>query len=889
MTHIKKCHKKKKNKRKKRKRMTKLTLEDVFAYNIGEISTFFAKDELREEDTLLDIRYFLIRDAYDNKEFPAYQMDILSQLPLSMFRKEEDLYTILYKEHIKFKFLSLFLFSFEFLRELTHNFEEEDIHLLRSILGKMLYEDDMLQYEDLKYVISPCYKVNMLNADNEREAKYMFFSYDYYKDKENKGFMEKVIKRLSYNKYKEEEKDLNVYLFEKYEDEFTESMNDKKDKKIHSLITSIIISITEIKVDARKNMLHFLFEESKNTFNLALIAILHNFRDIMSDYPFNMPFFHRLESYVPYKISNNVKYLYQLYNIYKDLNIDIYIQSKDGVNEIVLDKTVALILEDARKDIRDTGRKLHNLSSYTKILDKSSVTLENVFADSLTPFIYKYLAPISNLEDFLIQFVLTIDFPTAHERYMYNRDLLIYTLFASYLLSEDEWIKLQTSYPFETNEELLHTTVIALLRLRGSLSQTPFTLKFAKISLMAQHFDLINNNYGATFGFMLSVFIRPLNAVVFPRYLEETEDVTRLSEEQVKEMYKRGINVHADNRDIKTIEGLKLLIEQQGPLTKKEVERYFSDFISYALEVLNENDVDILNHILGMNIVTGEIMERRQASDFEGFLEDKMLMIGNYTIEPKELIARFFHFSQTYEDIRDRENLKYGTLRGLMTSLQDDTTEEQRMNAEAYGIKMTKNHIVCNPGKVQRLVASTLSGRLRDKDEKVFDIDERVQREEVKKEVANLDEIHQYLTPFINMYMYEEETRVNDAASFFTKLYEYVYHLRNGDVAKFGKVVLNMSYVVYYSCMMAMKGNVLYIDPEFALTSEFSDMFDLKYYIDKFGEEEQRAWRETHPEEVRRLEQGRENRVDARRVEEVRRRQENRRRYKEMHGRSPDV
>jgi hypothetical protein len=857
-------------------------LEDILTSSRKELEREFNEGDIRSDDTLLDLRYFLIKDAYLSREFPPYQDELLSLLPsLSVFRKEEDLFNILYQERVEITFASLFSFSIEFMELFIKKNEFEDINFLRFLLGRKLFEKGMIAREDIKYFASPYYEINMLNSDSLSEAEKIFFAYDSIKDIGNKKDpLYKVVAKLNLKKYlsAEKEKDLNSYLFIKYEDKIF-------DKTLPLLDSDKINSILDTPGIYRKKILTFYMEDSKNPIqymfnNLGLMRSFSSVNEV--SFILNI-----LEQYVPYRIdtlnSKEIKFFYKLSKVLNIIDLfDLSIYARDDVNVISL-VDVGQMGRSKKLDIQRASKTIE----YAKLLKTSYI-----WGYTIMDFIYDHLSTIEGLNDFLMCFNSAMSLSALKNHDMQNRDLFILTLLTSFPLTSSQFSMLKNEYPFEDNE--LEERIDTLNR--DNIIYEPYTLRFAKVDLFAKYFN--KNKYTKTIKYIADVFISSINETIFPNYKTEERDL--------KAMYRAGVNIHSGDRDRKTAEGVLLLINSQGSINNTE--QLYQDFINYAVEILSEEEIKALNRILGINVLTGEKLEKR-TSDFEGLFENKKLLIGNnVSISPKELIARFFLFSLTYKECEtedeecirrvetERENLKYATVKGLISSLQDDTKEEQRINAEAYGIAVNKNHVVCNPGKIQRLVAATLSGRLKGLNDKIFDIEEveKVEKVEEKKEkkekkVQNLDEIHILLQPFIQYHMNSKETRVRTAEEFFEKLYEYVYNLKMGGIAKFGKVELDISQVVYYSVMMSMKGNILYIAPTLSLTSDFPDMFSLASYIEKYGEGEMKAWKEEHAEEIKRIEEAKETRGEMeQRAEEVRRRQARRRAFKEREGRSPE-
>lgn len=153
-----------------------------------------------------------------------------------------------------------------------------------------------------------------------------------------------------------------------------------------------------------------------------------------------------------------------------------------------------------------------------------------------------------------------------------------------------------------------------------------------------------------------------------------------------------GVNVHAGNRDQKTIQALNLLKELQGPVPQNLIDAAVNEFI------------DHLQHAVG---ISDEVRQRAQyaldgphnGDDFGSLLSDAYC--NSYQISGREVIARHWIFATTYRDPSDddilnsqeRENAKLGMLTALDQSYM-------------YGQR------ICGEGKTQRLVINVLQGRL---------------------------------------------------------------------------------------------------------------------------------------------------------------------------------
>ncbi len=152
--------------------------------------------------------------------------------------------------------------------------------------------------------------------------------------------------------------------------------------------------------------------------------------------------------------------------------------------------------------------------------------------------------------------------------------------------------------------------------------------------------------------------------------------------------YAQGMNVHAAGRDQKTQEAFKLLLSLWAP-SDSEVAQYSQAFMNYTTSQ-NATDAAVANRVLlGIG---------RKTHDFGGLLQAKGLLIQGEMILPRTLLAHLWHFvtisfAEVATDPKEVENAKKSIISALRDSIETD------------------NHVVCDPGKLQRL-ASILQGRL---------------------------------------------------------------------------------------------------------------------------------------------------------------------------------
>lgn len=290
-------------------------------------------------------------------------------------------------------------------------------------------------------------------------------------------------------------------------------------------------------------------------------------------------------------------------------------------------------------------------------------------------------------------------------------------------------------------------------------------------------------------------------------------------------LYKVGINVHNENRDFKTDLILtEFLRISQGV----DIDKYFKKFVKHSKK-LSQKKQDELDKILhGKN---------RSNTEFGGLLEGN-IKIGGDLITGKELISKFWWFALNYKPPcknppceeffqKEKENLKVSVFNSLLNSLQESGNGK---------------YVVCNPGKLQRLAISTLQGRIKDQNGNIMMIDTLEKKDEVQTTlISNYDDIKKYLRPFIQTYLYEEETRITNWKKLILKVFKYIKRLEEEGTAEFGRVNLDYSNVIYYLCMMAETQNGLEIIPDLSimslydidLTSDYSEYFleeDLKMF-----------------------------------------------------------
>ena len=321
--------------------------------------------------------------------------------------------------------------------------------------------------------------------------------------------------------------------------------------------------------------------------------------------------------------------------------------------------------------------------------------------------------------------------------------------------------------------------------------------------------------------------------------------------------YKVGIDVHDDKRDERTLNAIKALQQSWNP-EKEEIDATWADFWKHVKALKNDpRKPDILR---SLGVDSNGSIKKGQTTDFGGLLAGYKGMIHldmGLEINAKELIARFWHFANTYVPVEgdnaaaENENLRQSILTGIANGLKHDNT--------------IGGHVVCDPGKIQNLAVLTLQGRLKDKAGLVVDIENlglNVIEELAIKNVSNLREIAFYLQPFVDHLTAQGQEGPKTADAFFLRLFCYNESLASGNVARFKdqRVRLNASEVVYYVRMMSpvATGVPLELNPEASLFSTYCELFDypkkdqfrIDDYVRQFGKRDQELLDKANAEEA---------------------------------------
>lgn len=161
---------------------------------------------------------------------------------------------------------------------------------------------------------------------------------------------------------------------------------------------------------------------------------------------------------------------------------------------------------------------------------------------------------------------------------------------------------------------------------------------------------------------------------------------------------RRGINVHAGNRDQKTREAIALLRRAQGNLSSRQMEQAQRAFIEYLdTSPFNEADKAIVKRVLFTpkeDLPPGD--PRREL--FGPLIDDREFSILGLMMTGREILARHWLYASSLPESRENHeqtNAKHGMIRALIDCC------------------LENGHRLCNQGKTQRLAVAVLQGRLR--------------------------------------------------------------------------------------------------------------------------------------------------------------------------------
>lgn len=350
----------------------------------------------------------------------------------------------------------------------------------------------------------------------------------------------------------------------------------------------------------------------------------------------------------------------------------------------------------------------------------------------------------------------------------------------------------------------------------------------------------------------------------------------------IKNPYSAGINIHSVGREKKTSHAIETLMNKYV-LSEEEINNLFNQFWS-ELELHHDTEQrEAILNTLGWNI--DRTIKYQNGSSFVGLLVGYggCVTIFRKKYNAKELIAKFWFFAMTYvprqsdNQIEEIDNIKQSIFNSLADGFQKhifDTTNDSN-----------NRFVVCDEGKIQRLVVSVLQSRLEDDKGKLIDIDdfsllyhnddEKLVQNVDNTYVSNLEEISQYIKKFVDNISNVRDIP-NDVSSvsntsdtyigtidtllklpipkssneFFRLLFEYIDNLAKGEILGFPKVRLDPHEVVYYVRMMSPTGvlNNLEINPDksilatFAEIYEYTDLIIVNDYIEQFNDRDIRIF-----------------------------------------------
>lgn len=406
--------------------------------------------------------------------------------------------------------------------------------------------------------------------------------------------------------------------------------------------------------------------------------------------------------------------------------------------------------------------------------------------------------------------------------------------------------------------------------------------KIALSLLLFKYFDNINNNIIQNRILILNI-IRShfdevlehngsLNINTLLRTIKENIRVPfgdNIIEQRNNDIYRAGVNVHDEERDKRTYRAIKAYVDSCH-LSNEELDRLFGEFWEYKDSLSHQQKEDFLR-VLGVDERLRPKIYNR--GDFGGLLNGRVVLSfrgENYgEHDPKRLLGYFWNFAKTYVDPMangneaiinaERENIKHAILTGIISALQHDGNDVRNDGRDLY-------HVVCNPGKLQRIVAATLSGRFivngRPVDvDNVQLVDEEIAEGQY---ISNINEIYGHLKRFFNAQL---QRTAETAEDFLVDLFVYIEDLYKNNI------LLNPIYVIYVVMLVTNNMDGIVIDPTFSSFSNYESIIKLDeiakngIVLDDIAEFERQ-----HPEIVEKRLQRERERDEQRKKDEERKR-----------------
>jgi hypothetical protein len=145
-----------------------------------------------------------------------------------------------------------------------------------------------------------------------------------------------------------------------------------------------------------------------------------------------------------------------------------------------------------------------------------------------------------------------------------------------------------------------------------------------------------------------------------------------------------GLDVHTGSRDDHTLKAIKRLVATYPSLTKKTIDSAYEEILAYI-------SADSKHKAYALKALKEP---RSTGAHFGPLVGEANFTLKGYEINGKEFIVRLWIFANSIQDLKERANAKFGILKALYDSV------------EAGG------RVVCNQGKIQRLVVAVLQGRI---------------------------------------------------------------------------------------------------------------------------------------------------------------------------------
>lgn len=283
----------------------------------------------------------------------------------------------------------------------------------------------------------------------------------------------------------------------------------------------------------------------------------------------------------------------------------------------------------------------------------------------------------------------------------------------------------------------------------------------------------------------------------------------RLLMSSENEYYNQTIDVHSSDRDNSTYTLFEtfLGLDKEDSLSQPEINLLFKEFWDACEETItDENDKNKFFRVMGYDFDFNKIS--KLPDDFGGFLTDNVY-IRSTPFNQEKIIAYLWEFAKKNSEEKLCKSMIDCFIKMIQTK---KIIKDEKIILNEY--------VVCNTGKLQYLAVSILQGRIRDSENKILMIDER------KQEIPDIErltpsDMYKILKPFYDA-ISEEGSIPKNCDELYRQLFFYI---KDNNLHKYIQLAIETI------CFYVETSAGFIIKPELALTSLFDDNFQIDDYL----------------------------------------------------------